>query len=110
MAAVHYFAGRMAGRLDDRKRAAIDGGRAERAMYGGVALLRNGVGAGTADVNRIVARSAMFGDCSAMAERERVVAAADDYLALAGDSDFIVAVAGSYRAATENGYVRLPAT
>jgi len=100
----------MAGRLNDRKRAAVDGGRAERAMYGGVALLRDGVGAGAADVNRIVARSAMFGDCSAIAERERVVAAADNYLALAGNRDFVVAVAGSYSAATVNGYVRLPAT
>jgi hypothetical protein len=110
MAADHYFPGRLAGRLDDFQLAAEDRGLAERTRYRGGPLLDNVVVTSTSDVDRVMTGDAMLGDCAAIAEGKRVVAAPDDYFAASGDVDLIGTVAGDYGAAAENGYVRLPAT
>jgi hypothetical protein len=80
------------GPFDDFQHAAIDRGRAERARDGGVAFLGNGVAAGRTDVDRVMTGGAMLDDRAAPAKRERIVAAADDDLALTSDVDIVASV------------------
>ena len=98
------------GPFDDFQHAAIDRGRAERARDGGVAFLGNGVAAGRTDVDRVMTGGAMLDDRAAPAKRERIVAAADDDLALTSDVDIVASVAGIHGAIAKNGDVDLPAT
>ena len=108
MTADHDFLGRMAGGFNDLKRAAVDRGMAERARYGGMALLGDGIDAGATDVDRVMTGDAMLGDRAALTKGEGIVAAADDDLAYAGDVNLVMTVAGDNRTVTKNGYIRLP--
>jgi hypothetical protein len=109
MAAGHDFPGRVAGRFNDFKRAAVNRGRTERARYGSLACLVDGVDARTTDLDRVMTRDAMLADCAAHAKCERIVTAADDDLANAGDVDPVGTIAGDNRTITKNGYVCLAA-
>jgi hypothetical protein len=110
VAADRDFPGRMSRLLNNFERAPGDRGMAECAADGGAALLNDGVVAGAADVDRVMAGGAMLDDRAALAEREGIVAAADDDLALACDVDLVVAVAGEHGAAAKNGDIDFSAS
>jgi hypothetical protein len=104
------FPRRMPRLLNNFQRAPGDRGMTECAADGGVALLNDGVVAGAADVNRVMAGGAMLDDRAALAEGQGIVAAADDDLALPGDVDLVVAVASEHGAAAKNGDINPSAT
>jgi hypothetical protein len=97
--------------FDDLERTApLDRGRAERTGDGRGALLEDVVGAGGTQVDRVMTGGAMLDDRAAIAQGERIVAAADDDLALTSDVDIVVPVAGIHCALAKNGHVDLAAT
>ena len=87
----------------------VDRDGAEGAVDGGVALLVNG-GIARADVDRVMAGGATLVDHAALAERQGVMAAADDDLADACDIDPIVTVAYDYCPLAIDGGINIAAT